>query len=467
MTDFSYIPVTGINKTKIYLIQSGTNASSVAKNIINTINHLGDFNKVSLDDNASPTIPARPAVGYITKLGIYDIGSGYTYLVVGEKDQDANNTGYNNRVIINSKMKAGDSIEIVSGRNAGLNYNANGENGTIYFTGGYKTENGDDAGKSIFKGTNQTGNWTIFSGDQNGIFYTTNGNNTLSIGNGDNLIITGTGNNKITLGTGKNNITSNGHDTIKSAGVGQAIKLSGGSSTINFGEESNVNSNSANNIITVGNKSTVTGGEQDKIYSAKDDDNITLIKGKSQTVNIKKELTFLNGTGDSQINVGHATLFGANNLNMNLNANKADKETLYVASSGNETLDGSKSSVALHIFANNDTKGNGKITVTGGNGNDTIVGGSGVATFTGNKGNNLFGFIKGSSTGQTTITDFSASAGNKIGLYNYGLNSDSMKKVLDAATYANGDTTLMVDTTKIVLQHVDVKSLNVAQFEYS
>ncbi len=178
-------------------------------------------------------------------------------------------------------------------------------------------------------------------------------------------------------------------------------------------------------------------------------------------------MTFLNGTGDSQINVGHATLFGGNNLNMNLNVNNADKETLYVASSGNETLDGSKSSVALHVFANNDTKGNGKLTATGGNGNDTLVGGSGVATFTGNKGNNLFGFIKGSSTGQTTITDFSDSAGNKIGLYNYGLNSDSMKKVLDAATYANGDTTLMVDTTKIVLQHVDVKSLNVAQFEYS
>jgi Ca2+-binding RTX toxin-like protein len=102
---------------------------------------------------------------------------------------------------------------------------------------------------------------------------------------------------------------------------------------------------------------------------------------------------------------GNMTLFGASNADINYTA--ASGSLLFVANSGNETLNAAGSSTNDIMWGGIDsTAGN---SLVGGSGNDIMVAGTGSDTFNTGAGNNEFVFISsvlGSSASHDLITNF-------------------------------------------------------------
>lgn len=432
------------------------------------VKQLADISNTTLvSEIVSGSDPATESnkinVGTIDQAGDYTVSSAYKYVVVGDKTEVTSATDA--RINLTGVGKIGDTVNVVAGHKAGTTYKAGQESGTFINT----------ASTAIFDGTgDKTGSWNIQTGSADDMIVLTNGNNTVNAG---------LGNNNIYLGKGNNAVYSYGHDTISGGEGGyQSVTLFGGNSTVDVGTSSLVIDSSSKNTISVGGESTVVGGQNstvkfmggqgnsfmggvnDTISAIKG--NLTVVHGSENNITVDNTLTFLNGTGNNTVTAGNATVFGATGLNMNINVTKSSQDgSLFVAGGGNETLNGSASTGALHVFANN--QAGTQLEAIGGSGDDTLVGGAGDSKFTGGAGNNLFAFIKNDAQTHNVITDFKASVGNKIGLYNYGLDANSLQNALQSAVDQAGNTTLSFGATSITLEGVKASDLSVANFDIS
>lgn len=97
------------------------------------------------------------------------------------------------------------------------------------------------------------------------------------------------------------------------------------------------------------------------------------------------------------------------------------------------------------------------------------VPGIGRATLNGGAGNNLFMFNKDTDNGgNTVIEDFGRSTGNVIGLYNYGLNQNSLNTLFsNSYNDYNGNTVLNLDNHQVTFVGVSINNLHSQQFSVS
>lgn len=481
------ITVTGGTDSSIAVTLDGTQALSLANQFKTELDNYYKENNLSiLDVTANPSVDDRMVEGVITVGGTYTAGNGYDYIVVGGynahdpskamADTDlANANLLNDNVTINSAMTTGQFVRVLSGHLQNFTYNASQESGQLAA--------GNVNGSIIFNGnTVDGGNWVIATGQ---------GNDSIVTGSGNNTVYASTGVNSINLTSGvRNTVNSEGQDSIFAAKDSSALNVISinGAGSQDSHTSVDVNKNAAvfdyttYNTVTVGGGSTITGGTYGTYtFDGSYDTNANLLTGgsyntvsaatdlqavitDSTTINASQSLSFFNGIGNTTAVVGGQAIgFGANGLNYTL-SNSGDQDGLFVADVGNETLDASGSTTALQIYANTIVGGGGtNFQATGGSGNDTLVAGTGNSTFTGGAGDNLFSFTKATTDdGNTVITDFSKT--DKIGLYNFGLDADSLQTLLQNSQEGN-NAVLRLEGHTITIENVSVSDLTLDQFE--
>ena len=135
---------------------------------------------------------------------------------------------------------------------------------------------------------------------------------------------------------------------------------------------------------------------------------------------------FIGGAGSATIigGAGNSTVFGNAGSDVNFQGSQGNVTMIAlgpVGAANGETLNagGSTTGNLLEAVSGIDS-------VVGGAGSDTLVAGvtdlgavTGATTLTGGGGNNLFFFQNGNVNGTDVITDFTASAGNSVALFNY------------------------------------------------
>ncbi|MFT8718584.1 beta strand repeat-containing protein [Acetobacter sp.] len=352
-------------------------------------------------------------------------------------------------------------VSVEGGSTGGVQFQAGSSSGT--FVAG--------AGNNAFTGDQMSGagDWYVFTGA---------GNDTVIAGAGKNVINTGLGDNFVNVSNGTNTIYSYGHDTIYGTNCAgnQVVSLYGGSSFVTIGQDSYVDDLSAGgNAVTVGGGSTVMGGTGDSIslnggsstvlggsndtISASED--ALVARSDNANVSVSGSLTFIGGTGTSTITAAQSTIFGAGDLNAVVNGTGSG-ETLFVANSGNETLDASGSASGVHAFGNIAGTSGSQVFI-GGTGADSLVAGVGDATMTGGTGAaNLFAFRDGIAGGNYVITDFGSAIGNSVALLNYS--ADGLQNALNNQTTTNGNTTIKLDDNTTITFN-NVTSLNSGDFQ--
>ncbi len=112
------------------------------------------------------------------------------------------------------------------------------------------------------------------------------------------------------------------------------------------------------------------------------------------------------GTGTTTVNstTGLVQYYGTDGSSLSFSGNTDNN--LFVAGSGNETLNGAGATGSNVMYA-----GTGSDQLLGGAGNDILVAGDGSSTLAGGTGSNIFAFIDqaGGSTSMDTINDFTSS----------------------------------------------------------
>lgn len=386
-----------------------------------------------------------------------------------------------------------DYTTIVAGRNAGLNFTANGSSGKIINTVGKLTFNGSaltsvdmtwyDPNINLY----QVGNWEIYNGDGNSEIHTTYGNNTIVGGNGSNFISTPSTDVRLLrednpdISKGSNNITlGDGNNTLDlQSGINKVV-LGQGNNTINTGLHEFQEVNLTNPAVT---KNTIIAGDGSNTINITRTSNIIRLgngdnKVSMNTILINTPTNNIINSGTGHLDIYGAydnvtvTSFGSTNIhatdyigrNLNLTLNAHGQNNVFIASYGNTTLNAAGSTEGIDFYGglNKDFHS----VAIAGNGDDTLTAGRGQSTFTGGLGDNLFAFTKDNTTGgSTVITDFAASDGNQIALFNYGLTRTSLKQLLNASQNdAQGNAILDLGSNNITLQGVSVSELHTNQF---
>ncbi|QNT77940.1 calcium-binding protein [Entomobacter blattae] len=412
------------------------------------------------------TTSASSNYGAITEGSLYFVNSHYTDLVIGKLNSGSSVAGAGaGTAIIPSSANSTDEVltqpvtvvaggeqntelQVLAGSASNVTYYAHYENGTIIGAGGSLN----------FYGSQESGSAGTYQ-----IVTALNGKSTLY------------------LGLSSNSVYSQGSDTIVGpyagvenldAGYSQQVTLVGSNSVVNTSSNSNIVDIGSGNSISVaghsfislgdqgtasliGASSTVSGGTNSTVSATSSE--LSVIQGFGNSITSTGSLTFYNGTSNSTVTAANSTIFGAAGLNLKYNVTGDPTKSFFTASDGNETLDGSSSSNALVVYATR----NGNLSVVGSNSDDTFVGGTANATFTGGLGDNHYMFQNGSGGGNDVITDFSASSGNKIELYNYNLTNETLQSILDSAqNTSQGKTIVLSDNTKITFTGVDNLSVN-------
>ncbi|CAI3947312.1 Ca2+-binding protein [Commensalibacter communis] len=349
----------------------------------------------------------------------------------------------------------------------------------------------------------------------------------VTVGGGNNQFVTGNGSDNIHIGSGNATITATmGMHTITGGSANSyiAATINGGSNAVDL--TGNVNlvygRGNDNSPLNVNGNATISGLQTDQTVSINGksifnnvliknldlngnttitggvDTNISLLRGNydSKSLLTNSINTTVNALyGNIDVDGGHSNQFNYINGNINLSSASATvnyftggtanikgsgysnttfktfskEDSIFTAGDGNETLNGSGSSGAFAVYANVDQKTSEErtaLTAIGGSGDDTLTAGSGDSVFTGGTGSNLFAFTKENVAGGTTvITDFSASRDNQIALFDYGLNRNSLSKLLKSSqNNAHGDAVLNLENHSVTLQGVSVSDLNTNQF---
>ncbi|MDG6094356.1 calcium-binding protein [Acetobacter sp. AN02] len=407
----------------------------------------------------TPTDSSSSTYGVITTGGAYVVSGNTGYVTFGAPGDVSSNT-LGEPVYIDVAGSTAKQISVEGGSRNGAVLTA-GSSGGTYVAG---------TGDNMFIGGTQSGasGWSVTTGD---------GNDTVIAGNGSNSIAAGAGENTIILNNGLSTVNSTGNDTIVGTASDQHVNLLGGKSTVQIGSSAFVHDESANNRITVGGASTVLGGTTGTIalggtsgtvaggtndtISASGDATVALTNGGS--ISTGGALSFLNGTGQTTITAAGGTIFGAGGLDAITNSTTTNPTAslMFVANSGNETLDGANSQNGLVAFGNTNLYSGSQVFI-GGTASDTLAAGVGDATLTGGSGaSNVFAFRDGVAGGNYTITDFNAASGNVVFLYGYGANE--VQNALGTAQATGGSTTIQLsDNSRITFQNVT--SLNQSDF---
>lgn len=420
-------------------------------------------------------------------------------IMVGDNTKDTNpNTAFTLKYKYIGSYNAYNTI--VSGRKAGINIIANGTSGKVINTVGKLNFNGsgytpyDGVPMGGIAGALQIGNWQIYNGDDDSNIQLTYGQNTVVAGNGNNYIYVPeqnwvgnengiyslfNGRNDITLGDGNNSVRISSGNNIVKVGQGNnnidiyAHGLNGFMSGIPY--HTIITGNGSNNISVYGYSS--------QLFLGNGDNEVSLTTGMLSQTPINNFVS--SGTGHLDISavIGNATItasgstnitggdtsydnmgFGSVNPYLNLTLDARGDDNIFTAGKGNTTLNAASSSKAIDVSAVNDK--NSQLVAITGSGDDTLTAGGGQSTFTGGLGDNLFAFTKDNTTGgSTVITDFAASDGNQIALFNYGLTRTSLKQLLNASQNdAQGNAVLDLGGNSITLQGVSVSELHTNQF---
>lgn len=230
-------------------------------------------------------------------------------------------------------------------------------------------------------------------------------------------------------------------------------------------DNSNIMVNGAQDSTFIVNNSVATFNGNSFTTALLTNTNATVSGGANYNINTDSSLLFSTATGNNYITTtALAGIFGADGANTTLTSFTV--ASLFVAGDGNETLNGSRSVSAITTYASTTSDHNTNLVVSTGRGDDELNAGTGNSTFTGGAGNNLFVFNKDTDAGgKTVITDFAASAGNKISLYNYNLTQDSLNSLLaNSHNDSNGNAILNLDNHQITVQGVSINNLHTQQF---
>ncbi|WP_025886437.1 hypothetical protein [Asaia prunellae] len=428
-------------------------------------------------DNSSPSTSNALIQGVITTGGAFSMTGNYTNLVIGAQGGAYNPaapesnpspaTTWPNAVTVNGTGITASSLSVLASDTQGVTFYAGNYNGRFVST----------VGNNVFDARGRTGNWTIATGD---------GNDTIFAAAGTNNIRAGDGQNSITLDKGANFVASEGQDTITGVeNSSDTVTILGGNSIVTLQSNSAVvDAALAGSQISVGVNSTIFGGTGstvnftgatgtivgsvgDTISAAGD---LQVYHGTDQSVSASGALQFISGTGNTSINAGMGTIWGANDLHATVNTNGL---ALFTANqpktTGSQYIDASSSKGTLEAWT-----GAGNNTILGTSGSDHFVfgtqfadsNGDSFATVTGGSGAaNTFGVLAGHNGGDITITDFGSAAGNMFFMYNYKP-ADADKAVRDllaTATVSGGNTTLQLDNNMKVhfLGVTDLKASNI------
>jgi Ca2+-binding RTX toxin-like protein len=300
---------------------------------------------------------------------------------------------------------------MVAAINAAATYFDEGGNNTIVFVDGNNTYDGDT--------TAAAGNDYIAAGSGYDTIYSGAGQDTINSGTGRATIVlqdTGTAgvpfNDYVYLDDGHNEVYADGmHDAVLATGSGQTI--AGGANASAQDGVVLVGGNGDGNDVITGGAATMTLFDQSGGNSVFGGAGLlNFIGGSDVTASV------VAGTGTMYlyVNSGDSIAFAASDT----------AETAYfIASTGNETLNGAFAQNNLLIFGGDSSQSSITSAIndvmTGGSGNDTLVSGAGHETLTGGAGNNTF-LIDATTDGvgaTILITDFGASAGNMLGFANY------------------------------------------------
>jgi len=452
-----------------------TLASSYATQILNASNR-GDLTSVDLvnGSNASPSSNGSVIQGVITTGGAFSVQGNYTNLIIGSQGAPLGSAAQNTPVsplstpvTVDGTGITASNLSVMAGTTAGTSFYAGNYNGTFVAT----------MGNNLFDGSNHKGNWTIATGD---------GNDTIIAANGVNNIRAGDGQNVITLGSGTNFVGSEGQDTITGVeNSSDTVTLLGGNSIvtlksnslvvdsalsgsqISVGINSTVFGGTGSTVSFTGSTGTIAGAIGDTISAA---GNLQVYHGSDQAISVSGALQFISGTGNTSINAGLGTIWGANDLHATVNTSGLALFTANQPSTtGSQYIDASSSKGTLEAWT-----GAGNNTVIGTSGSDHFVfgtqfensNGDSFATVTGGDGAaNTFGVLAGHNGGDITITDFGSAAGNMFFMYNYKpADADqAVKNLLATATVAGGNTTLQLDNNMKVtfLGVTDLKASNI------
>lgn len=480
------ITIAGGTDSSIAVTLDGSQAISLANQFKSDLDNYYQNNNLNiLDLTENPNVDDRVGYGLVTDGGIYSAGNGYDYIVVGgynthdpskamSKEELAQANLLNSAVTINSVMTQGQFVNVLSGDLSNFTYNAGQENGNLAA--------GNIGDNVVFNGnTVNGGNWNIATGQ---------GDDTVITGSGNNTVNASTGNNFINITAGNRNVVnSTGHDSIfaaKDSNAQNTISINGAGSqdahtSVDVNKNAAVYDFSSYNTVTVGGGSTIAGGSYgtytfDGSYDSNQNlmtgglsssitavTDLQAVQGNSNTINASQSLSFFNGIGDMNADVqGQAVGFGADGLNYTLNATGA-KDSFFTAGAGNETLNASGSTSNFLVYSYNVAGADSNFVASGGSGNDTLVGGTGNSTFSGGAGDNLFLFTKETAeNGNTVITDFSKA--DKIGLYDFGLDNDSLQTLLQNSQDGN-NAVLRLEGHTITIEGVSVSDLTIDQFQ--
>lgn len=452
-----------------------TLASSYATQIYNASNLINlSTADLAAGTNTAPSTTASVVQGAITAGGAYSLEGNYTNIVVGASAPVVTGntisptpvSPLSDAVTINGSGITASKVSVAAGNTQGVTFYAGNFGGSFLST----------MGNNLFDGSGTNGAWTIATGD---------GDDTIKGTNGTDNIRAGDGNNTIVLGAGANFVSSEGQDTITGVeNASDTVTILGGNSVVSL--KSNalvVDSALSGSQISVGINSTVFGGtgstvnftsQTGSIVGAVGDTisaagNLQVTHGTDQSISVSGALQFISGTGNTSINAGLGTIWGANDLRATVNTKGLALFTANQPSTtGSQYIDASSSAGTLEAWT-----GAGNNTILGTSGSDHFVfgtqfensNGNSYATVTGGSGAaNTFGVLNGHNGGDITITDFGSAAGNMFFMYNYKP-ADADKAIADllaTATISGGNTTLQLDNNMKVtfLGVTDLKASN-------
>jgi Ca2+-binding RTX toxin-like protein len=155
-----------------------------------------------------------------------------------------------------------------------------------------------------------------------------------------------------------------------------------------------------------------------------------------------------NNTSTVTSGPGQATIFGGSNSIVTFIGSQAG--ALFVATSGNETLNAAGSSTA-NLFSGGSNDANASM--VGGSGADSLIAGNGSDTMSGGGGNNVFAFIASGTAGaQDYITDFNSN--DTLLLHGYASSQSAASVLAGASVGLNGVTLTLSDSTKITFTNL-------------
>ena len=154
--------------------------------------------------------------------------------------------------------------------------------------------------------------------------------------------------------------------------------------------------------------------------------------------------------------IGGTPLFGAAGGDMSSGSGTTAGGLLFVAQSGNETLNASAATSNNVMIGGLDTAGHDVIVA--GSGDDTLIAQLSATTLTGGSGSDLFSFVNGDGGSQAMIANFTSK--DEVLLSGYG--ASAANTALQNASTSGGNTTLTLsDNTQITF--VGVSSASVLQ----